>query len=402
MKIRDYIGAVSRAAAEQGVARSFRSLLVGAAYLGRKDPAKLKEAINGIGELEEFASDAFEKWADPGEVLSSDGRKIFDVCDLRIWLEIAENAGVSAIPARSVASLTEREYEALLGSFQIPAHIRRNITNGLQAMGGDFEIPQKDAEQAMAGIDREVKARTQIARDTYQRIEGSLDDIPSSWMVRTQYSGSSNLKALVGTGLMLKADDTAMVAPGFEIGGGWVRKGNRRMIDFSDPRFLSTGVGGHKPGIEFLARPWIKARRFHEGEDIHRAGSPLAGPGKWPAEWRVFVRNSKVTGVGNYYAWTGEGATPENAWHAIAAAVQGQKMVDTALQHGLRGVFLDLEMLFNKHGEIWAEPLSGFDREEMHCTLDFLETDDGLTFVEAGPGSIPAVAGTLWLLPAKA
>ncbi|WP_027234392.1 hypothetical protein [Leisingera caerulea] len=404
MKLRDYIGAISRAAAEKGQRNGFRRVLTGAARLARSNPAELLGNIKGIARLSEIHDQELESWADPDEVCSGDGRSRFDVCDLRIWLRLAEAAGVAAIPAQEVARLEEEELELLLGSVQLPKGIRKSLAEGLAAgldtaegnagrkdLSAFFEqvLDLKNEDQASAG------RKADTARAAFEKMESALDEVPSSWMVRTQYAGSGNLKALVGTGLMLKADDTAQVRPGFEIGGGWVRTGNRRIIDFSDPRFLQTAIGGHKPGVSYLARPWAQPARYHEGEDLHRANTPLAGPGKWPAEWRVFVRGGLVSGVANYYGWTGEGATAANAWNAIRSAALAQRIVDHAEQLGLSAHFMD-QVFIRKTGED-TEAIEMLDAEwpedRMNCTLDFLETKEGIQFLEGGPAHMPGGGG---------
>lgn len=330
-------------------------------------------------------------WADPEEVGTPDGRKRFDVCDLRIWLKLVDAAGVPAVPATEVASLSEGELEALVGFVEVPAALRDRISKGL-AEGAADGVSQQDAESlaviAESFFQKPISAGA--ARAAYQRIESALDDIPSSWMVRTQYSGSTNLKALVGAGLMGRADDTAKVRPDFELGGGWVRVGNRRLIDVTDPRFIELAVGGHKPGVTYLARPWAQPGRFHEGDDIHRRGTPLAGPGRWPAEWRVFVRAGVVTGVANYYSWSGGGATPENAWNAIQAGVLAQKIVSSAESMGMVGQFMDQVMLRDCPDKELREILEhDWPEDRLSCSLDFIETADGLRFLEGGPSHAP-------------
>lgn len=84
-------------------------------------------------------------WADPEEVGTPDGRKRFDVCDLRIWLKLVDAAGVPAVPATEVASLSEGELEALVGFVEVPAALRDRISKGL-AEGAADGVSQQDAE----------------------------------------------------------------------------------------------------------------------------------------------------------------------------------------------------------------------------------------------------------------
>lgn len=395
MRLRDYIGAVARASSENRIRHGYRRVLTGAASLARKAPAELMRTIGNLAEMERLEQDELDRWAEPEEIGTKDGRTRFDVCDLRIWLALARDAGVPAIPAREIANLNEAEFEALLGKVKLPPALRRTIMDGIR--NGSEDIDPAIEAQGVASFLESIASTNDEAdatRRAFEKIDGVLDDIPASWMVRTQYAGSNNLKALVGTGLMQKADDTAIVRPDFEIGGGWLRIGNRRVIDVMDPRFIETAIGGHKPGVAYLARPWAEAARFHEGEDIHRANSPLAGPGKWPAEWRVFVRAGLVSGVANYYGWTGSGATPENAWNAITAAGEAQAIADLATTLGLDGVFMG--QVFLRSGNN-AEAIACLDAQwpegTISCTLDFLETREGMRFLEGGPSHAPGSGG---------
>jgi hypothetical protein len=272
-----------------------RRLLVGAAAVARRNPGALVDRMKQIRDLEARHDLELQGWAEPDEIGRPDGRKRFDATDLRFWIRLAEMADVPFVPAQEIARLDEEELGVLLGQINIPPSIRKTVTAGLAGATGALSEDEAIAmlDQVKALLDEQKGAGEALAN----RMQDALDDIPSSWMVRTHVCGSSNLKALVGVGLMHSADDTARVKADFEIGGGWIRIGNRRIIDFSDPRFVQLGIGGHKPETIYLARPWEAPGRWHEGEDIHRAGTPIAGPGRWPAEWRVFVRNGKVTGV---------------------------------------------------------------------------------------------------------
>ena len=402
-KIRDFIGGVSRAGAEQSKNRNWNRILSGAARLGRTDPEKLLRRTAEMGRIHQIETAELARWADPDTILTEPSGTVtrFDVCDLRIWLKLAEAAGIDAIPARTIASLSEDELGVLAGSMEVRTPVRDRILQGISdgAKEGSDEKTFRDIARFFADLlsasNQDSEEGHSIAVQAGARIESALDDIPSNWMIRTHLAGSGNLKALVGCGLMEHGDETARIRPDLEIGAGWIRTGNRRMIDISDPRFLETAIGGHKPDVHYLARPWARAGRFHKGEDLHRANTPLAGPGHWPAEWRVFVRAGQVTGVANYYGWTGDGATAENAWNAIEAAAAAQVIVDTAEQHGLAGIFMP--QVFIRESGKDHEIIECLDRDwpehRMHCTLDFMETDEGLKFLEAGPAHQPGGGG---------
>lgn len=385
MKIRDFIGATARAAGERGLEKERRGFMLQGVRQAMKSSAVLARMASGIADTMTFHDREVESWIEPGT--SASGR--FDVCDLRMWLEIAEEAGIEAIPAKEVARLSEDELSALLGPASLDEDLRRKLMAGL-AHGVLSENDDEAAEKIfdlVESVTADPEKMGALYHQASAKMESALDEVPSSWMVRTHVAGSNNLKALVGCGLMQKGDDTAVVQKDFELGAGWVRVGNRRIIDYSDPRFIELSPG-HKPETVYLARPWAQPGRFHEGEDLHRANTPLAGPGVWPAEWRAFVRAGVVTGVANYYGWTGEGATPENAWNAIEVAAKAQAMANTAEARGLVGVFMQHELIRNGRNTAAIAYLDAFyPPDRLNATLDFLEGEEGLLFLEGGPGA---------------
>ncbi|MCE6958077.1 hypothetical protein LAZ40_03275 [Cereibacter sphaeroides] len=393
MNIRDVIGRINFIGNQKAVAKDARRIVTGISALGRKGPAALAEQMKGIFAIEEEMNRELDRWKEPEELADGDR---FDVCDLRIWLKLAEEAGVPFVPGKVILSIGEDDLSALLRPVAVPdVPLNRARDHLAKAFRSDAELEALlDGPPHMAALEAGEDVEQRL-HELHEAMSSRLDEIPASWMVRTHVGGASNLKALVGTGLMLKGDDVAEIAPGVKLGAGWAQVGNRRMIDFADHRFVSLGAQGHKPVTHYIARPWETPARFHEGEDLHRANSPLAGPGRWPAEWRVFVRNGSVTGVANYYGWTGEGATPENAWNALEAAGLGQRIADHAVGRGVVGVFMDQHFL-RQRAETdpqAAAALEGWDAEGFHATIDFIETQDGLKLLEGGPAHAPGGGG---------
>ena len=384
MNIRDVIGRINFIGGQQAIMKEARRLLVGTAAVGRKGGGQLADRIKGMMAIEAQMNSELEAWAEPEDL--QDGSR-FDVCDLRIWLQLAAEAGVPHVPGKVILSVGEAGLEALLRPIQIPEDVSARVARQMdKAIAGDAELARiRETSEPEEAID------PSLVREIREAMTSSMEEIPPSWMVRTHLCGSSNLKALVGTGLMLKGDDVAEVAEGVKLGAGWVQVGNRQMIDFQDHRFIELAARGHKPVTHYIARPWEQPARFHEGEDIHRANSPLAGPGKWPAEWRVFIRNGQVTGVANYYGWTGAGATPENAWNALEAAALGQKLADHAAGRGLVGVFMDQQFLRTRagHDPEVASALAPWAEDQLQATIDFIETAEGLKLLEGGPPHAP-------------
>lgn len=386
--LRAAIGQINFSANRETQGRDLRRVVLGALKLGR-NPKKLAQSVLGMAEALGQEEEMLSGWREPEELdLGGD----FDVCDLRVWLELAKRAGVPFIEARPLISLSDNQLEAILPQVALPEAVLKKLDAALE--GARRELGSGDGAPAMSEQDGDTILHkpipAEMAAGFRAAMEEVLFEVPSSWMVRTHLAGSSLLKSLVGTGLMEKGDDVARIAQGVSLGAGWFQSGNHRLIDFADDRFLKMAAGGHKPVTHYLARPWHKPARFHEGEDLHRANSPLAGPGKWPAEWRVFIRNGVVTGVANYYGWTGQGATPENCWNAIEAAALGQKIADTARKLGLVGRYVPLEKLRGRETEradIRAA-FAGIDPDGLHCTLDFLEGEDGLILLEGGAGHL--------------
>ena len=387
--LRAAIGQINLAAGRNAEMSDLRKMVLGALKLGRS-PKRLAERMVEIADFHADEANRIAAWCEP-DALESGGD--FDVCDLRIWLALAERAGVPFIEAKEILSLTDNELDAILPKMKLGNVLGGKFDHAMQR--ASEHLLKSGANETLSQIDGpEIFNKTPDAKKIAafrEAMESVLFDIPSSWMVRTHLGGSSLLKSLVGTGLMEKGDDVARIAEGVSIGAGWFQAGNHRLIDFADRRFLEMAAGGHKPVTHYLARPWHTPGRFHQGEDLHRANSPLAGPGKWPAEWRVFIRNGTVTGVANYYGWTGEGPTPENCWNAIEAAALGQKIADCATSLGLVGRFMRTEALRARVADTpaVAQAFAAFDPDGLHCTLDFLEGEDGLILLEGGPGHLP-------------
>lgn len=398
MRLRDIIGRISLTGGHRETMRDVRRLLVGGLAMGRRSASDLEDRLAGMARIEAMVDAELERWLEP-EDIEAGGSGPFDACDLRVWVQQVQEAGIAVVPVTPLLSVHHDDLDRILPAFTLPPAYKARYAKmlGLQGDHGTASEGQDVGEPEGATVsDGPAPADPDpVASRMVRALSDVLDDIPPSWMIRTHVCGSSTLKALVGTGLMLKGDDVAEIAPGVRIGAGWVQRGNRRHIDFADPRFLKRGGEGHKPVTHYLARPWVEPRRFHEGEDIHRANSPLAGPGKWPVEWRVFVRNGRVSGVSNYYGWAGDGATPENAYRAIEAACLGQRLTDHMVGRGLQPVFMDTLLLragASRHPAV-AEALSAFDPDGFHGTLDFIETRSGTLFLEAGPAHAPGGGG---------
>lgn len=363
-----------------------RRLALSIAKIART-PGKLKDAIKGIGDAQAFHDQETASWIS-AEAIAEGQSGPFEACNLLAWIEIAKKAGVAHIPAKVILHLTDRETEMLSGMADIPTgkipdRIRNRVREGiakdkeLQAMANEGSILEEEA------VDMEMLV---------EKLFACMDDVPEGYMVRTNQSGPSTLKALAGTGIIEKTAPEVRFGSDLEIGPGWIRNGNRRRVDNRDRRLMKSYVAGPHTGMIFVARPWVEASRYIAGRDPHRAGTPLDAEGKWPAEWRAFVKNGKVVGVSSYYAWVEE-PTPETARIACEVRDLAQKMVDAAIAQKLEPRYADVEHARrNPEVEQMLED-KGFGRGTFSCTIDFIETKNGIMMLEAGPGHTPVGGG---------
>lgn len=307
----------------------------------------------------------------------------FDACDLRIWLSLAKAAGLSAVPAREILSLSEAEHAAVCRPLHVPdTAATRKLQAAASALVSDLEtLPEVDA------IDPEA---------VLERLHNALDDVPEGWMVRSARCGGSDLKALAMVGIAEDTPPEVRFGPNLEIGPGWVRSGNRRRILAEDRRIVQSAAQG-PGGVAFLARPWQAAARYCEVDDPHRADTPLAGKGRWPAEWRAIVENGKVIAVSSYYGWS-DTANPHSARQALLVRERAQRLADLVSSLNLWPRYLDLELartgkLARSDSSLATVLDERFGRRSVCCTLDFIETAEGPMFLEAGPGVTPFGGG---------
>ncbi|MCW3782551.1 hypothetical protein [Defluviimonas salinarum] len=391
--IRTLIGKLNVVAGQRAIGRKARQIAGQTAKLFAGPADVARRTVSGIAEVAAFVEAEAGSWLEPEE-LAAGQTGGFDACDLRHWLFLAEAAGVPAIPARTILSLHEDDLALIDQKIAVPEHIgaglRRRIAKAMP------EILETAAPDGPSPEELEIR-RHRLGEALYD----AMDEIPSGWMVRTNISGSSMLKAFAGAGVIERSEDGATFDKDLEVGAGWVRHGNRRRIDATDTRFVETFASGHKPVIHYLARPWMEAARRAEGPDPHRHGTIFAGKGSWPCEWRVFIENGRVTGVASYYGWAGT-VTPESAARALEAADLGQRIADAAVARGLSARFMGLEVMRHfaarrPEAETSAKTRSAlerFPRGGVNCTLDFLEVKGrGLMLLEGGPAHTPIGGG---------
>lgn len=373
--LHNFLGRITVAAGQEAAVKSLRKLALSTATTLRKPKEKALEALTGFSEIAERHDAEAASWRDPDTLSDTEANPI-DACDLRFWLLLAEKAGVPTIPARQILTLSEDEFGLVSGEIHIPEFIRDNLRKKLEAHD------LMPAEQEPKEVDGQIYSRV------VDKLYTAMDDVPSGYMVRSNLSGGAQLKALAGTGTLESADEHMEIDENIKVGPGYVSFGNRRCIDTKDDRIIKTFAGGHKSEIHFMARPWVTASRHREGVDPHRAGSGMPDFGRWPCEWRVFVQHGKVAGVSSYYPWT-EAATPEACHFAFEAVAQAEKILAEAKNMRIETRLMDIELARSAKHKAIKEIADQFPRDDLSFTLDFMETDEGLTLLEGGPGFTP-------------
>lgn len=384
-KVQQAVIQLSVHAERTGRIRDLKRFVVSTAAMFRS-PAQAISDVQGF--LETAAKHEVEtrSWVGP-EALRNGNGGAFDACDLRHWLVLAERAGVPFVPAREILHLTEEEMSLLSGEINLPdTPAVRRLRKGAESVVAELGIdPQSNPEPAP--IDREALVDS---------LFDSMDDIPEGWMVRSNRCGGSELKSLAGFGVIGREVPEVRFGPNLEVGPGWVRLGNRRRVNVSDARTVKAAAEG--PGfMVFLARPWQECSRYIAGDDPHRHGTPYAGKGVWPAEWRAIVQGGQVVGVASYYGWCDE-ATPETAATALEVRKRAQAIVDEALRLKAFPRYMDIEFARDAN---WLDQKPGlakalatdWSRETVSCTLDFIETSEGPKFLEGGPSVSPFGGG---------
>ena len=395
-KLRQLLIGMAQMGGQRSEERDVRKLIVGAAKMARK-AGGMRQAIQNIADTEAAQVAEASTWMTPAEVAEGKSGR-FDACDLRNWLAIAERAGVPAIPAREIASFTAEEYGQLVGKYGLDRdnpRIKRMFDAIREGIEADYTAEELDEA-------REAAREQEPTRDEFEvlaeKLYSAMDELPEGWMVRASTCGGDNLKALAGCGVTETFIPEVRFGADLEIGPGWVRSGNRRRIDIQDRRTMQLYVRNDTVPIAYLARPWVVASRWLEGNDPHRAGTPIDIPGTWPAEWRAFVRAGKVVGVSSYYSWAGR-ADAMSARMAIKVRELAQRIVDAAIASDQLPRSMD-DALVRRNSPRHAKALEamGFMDGDFDATIDFIESDalgaeDGLLMLEAGPGCGPFGSG---------
>jgi len=387
--IRQAILALTARAQDSERASAMRKVRGLAAALFRT-PSEIERKLESFAEIWSQHEEETSSWI-TAELHAAGRHGPFDACDLRIWLALAEESGVPFVPAREILRLTEEEMAFLSGSASFPED---RVTNAIRRRASAFLSSLEPSDRLP-----EPKQNDLDAEALTERLYDVMDDVPDGWMVRSARCGSIELKSLAGAGLAGATTPEIRFSSELEIGPGWIRRGNRRRVHVSDTRTVESHAQGPGGDAVFLARPWMEAARYFVGPDPHRHGTPFAGKGIWPAEWRAFVEAGKVVGVSSYYGWCGE-ASPENAQIAMEVRDLAQRVADRAMTTAMYPRYMDVEFVRSnnnpsvKSNAAIQGALDLFGRETVSCTLDFIETkDQGLMLLEGGPANTPFGGG---------
>lgn len=376
-KLQQALVAITRRAEAHETARDLGKLAKTALAHRRNLP----QAIEGLDAAAAFHAAETESWIRAEQIEKGDAGP-FDACDLLAYIAVAKAAGVSFVPATPILTLSEAEVGVASGTLDL-SDPRSQRLLGRIANATEAYLPD-------AAADRTAMPDPIDESAVQEKLFAAMDELPDGWMVRNIRSGGSNLKALAGSGLAGAETPEVKFGPDITVGPGWVRVGNRRMVDLRDRRTIEAIAQGPNGGTCFVARPWVKASRWRVGEDPHRHGTPFAGKGAWPCEWRAFIVGGAVVGVANYYGWLGE-ATPLEARIALDVRAKAQAMADIMTARGLYPRYMDLE--FARRHPKAATLLNAFPRDGVACTIDFIETSDGLLMLEGGPAHTPFGGG---------
>jgi hypothetical protein len=328
----------------------------------------------------------------------------FDARSLGCWLEIARHAGVAAVPAIPILEMHEVLIELAINpdAAEQPATKPGVMWRMMDAFAGG------QLERNFGRLSRiPLEEKRKMLRYAMHLLYEAGDKIPAGHMVRHDQMGPNTLKAWACVGWEPWNGDDGVEFPREDgsklvLGPGWVSTGNRRAVDVLDSR-TTMAIGQAMTDFHtFWARPWMKPARRYQGLDITR---PESWPeeqrrGTWPAEWRVFVRGGKAVACASYYPWAEISGDETDQKMAKLAMEKAQAMADACQRLGIQPG----EPKLDEAREILSEAREMLPPGTCNATLDFIETEEGLLFLEgamaAGPGGYGAhpcaFAGHRW------
>ncbi|MFX4300352.1 hypothetical protein [Pseudosulfitobacter pseudonitzschiae] len=230
----------------------------------------------------------------------------FNTLSLPAWLKIAELAAIDFIPAREIHSM--------------PTQIIQDFDPGEGS--GPYEIEEQKILSALRKGEMLRMEQVAPAEIKHERSSGQI----------------------MGNG--------TFYSDHFE----------RDILNLFEDRYYTTLLDLAEDQVRAYARPIITPRMIN-GKFNDEAG-------KWPEEFRVYIRDGHIKGVSNYYPQVV--MTPQEHGNVMAEAVRAaQDMVNFMIE---KKITCDNATYRMPEGETFS------------CTLDFLIREDGkLLFLEGGP-----------------
>lgn len=275
-----------------------------------------------------------------------DGPGPFNTLSLGNWITLAGAAGVPFVPIHYLGSLTMIDYLRHGGAPIAPS--------GLQLPDDLLSSPPGEAQPANLQ-DVDAAARRNVAA-----VNASLDALVGVWFVRTDGAASGRAKMKTYGGC-----DAATV--GSESGFGYdTLPDGSRQIHLQDDRLGDMFMGWPEPDLPIWARPIVPARLIESKR------------GTFQAEWRIFISEGRIAAASSYYPQAPRDRDSEqDNMSLMVSLTYAQSMLDTMTGAGLR-----------PHNPRY-ELREGFDKHQVHCSLDFIETaDGGVMLLEGGPAHL--------------
>lgn len=199
---------------------------------------------------------------------------------------------------------------------------------------------------------------TALPREVFLRFDQPTESDQKLWLQFGQH-----LKA-VPSNQMLRWDHCSPLGLKHTMAKGMPFDDEARIMSPDDPRAFELLYDYPADYVPVWSRPWVVAKK----------------EANFPIEFRVFVKNSVVLGVANYYPQVTLPNTDEINEYASRASYMADKLV---------------QYLFDTKKQPWVpkmgtneDPLPGqpFSPDRTSATLDFLVTESGqVLFLEAGP-----------------
>jgi hypothetical protein len=293
-----------------------------------------------------------ERYVQGAHILKLGG--YFSTMSMGNWHTLCEAAGVELIPSRVVA-----------------------VINPIHAF-----------DMSMNGV-------TETNVEMLQQIANGIQDIADDEIIRFDTCASSAIKVAMTLGRDTGATPSAT---------GWFRKDDTVLPELPDERILSQLMENPENSSPVWVRKWVEpvmmkgdARAGYQaammpGHELAEDEEMPEGAGDlFPCEWRVFVKNGKVTAIGNYYPQIARGETPEDEKIALEMADQAREAAERLIEQ-------ITELKAVPHHPRY-EHRDGFDPDAIHFSLDFIEVEDEITptgrrlvMIEGGPAHLRAPA----------